>query len=599
MRVLYIGDRRAGGIASHVKCLTECLPSDVERYVIGIDGDEPFAGRSGHDIREFFQIRRVIREFKPDIVHFHIPNLFMAFYIRLSKLFNFSTFQPFNLSTFQPFNLFCSWHTPTNHPPSMGQRLFFRLLGEDCYYLPVSIPTWEGLRQWLPSARGEVFFNSINLSTFQPFNLSAFQPFNLTVGMVGRNADQKDWPAFHRVEELVKGKVSKFQGFKVSRFQGFKVSGFQGFKVRGEDGQYGLAQQKVEGWLAGVTRDSFDAALKALVEEKTAVGEYRFKRDHEKELAFNGAKRFFDEFSRKIITLSDGRCVYFAPDPRSVSRNDGNLSRCWAEYAFHAVSNGGRRLVGKDYNERWYHPHKAANFGRLEETLKKEHCFVRLRDNAANDSILFWGDTLAGLSFDVVTRLDEFGNMDANLTEVTFEVVSRGEKKLPRLVPLTEAVRTVVHHQTTAGSYPSDGNNIPNFFCADKGVQFLNAGEKSTCDGREAIAKMDLFVMTSKHEELPTTVLECFALGTPVCGFIPVGGMSDILKFSTGPLREVFIAGRSCEKLADIVMDLLAHPEKRQALIEDGRRILENHFDAEKNCRGRLMEIYEKCTARG
>ena len=205
--------------------------------------------------------------------------------------------------------------------------------------------------------------------------------------MVGRNADQKDWPAFHRVEELVKGKVSRFQGFKVSGFQGFKVSEFQGFKVSGLQG----------------------------------------------------------------LNL-----------PRTNQSNNQTIS-----------------------------------------------------------------------------------------------------------------------NQTISS------------------VDFLNAGEKSTCDGREAIAKMDLFVMTSKHEELPTTVLECFALGTPVCGFIPVGGMSDILKFSTGPLREVFIAERSCEKLADIVMDLLAHPEKRQALIEDGRRILENHFDAEKNCRGRLMEIYEKCTAWG
>ena len=594
--MLYISDRRAGGIAGHVKCLTECLPPDVERYVIGIGGEEPFAGRSGHDLREFFQIRRVIREFKPDVVHFHIPNLFMALYVRVQGLR--SKVQGW-LRTFlcksnnrtisnQTIAVICSWHTPTNHPPGMGQRLFFRLLGEDCYYLPVSTPTWDGLRKWLPYAKGEVFFNPIRVprreeetANGQSNNQTIKQSNNFIVGMVGRNADQKDWPAFHKVEELVKGKVEKL-----------KVERLKGSKVDGEDRQYVLAKKKVEGWLAGVTRDSFDAALKALVEEKTAVGEYRFKRDHEKELAFNGAKLFFDEFSRKIITLSDGRCVYFAPDPRSVSRNDGNLSRCWAEYAFHAVSNGGRRLVGKDYNERWYHPHKAANFGRLEETLKKEQCFVRLRDNATNDSILFWDGTLAGLSFDVVTRLDEFGNMDANLTEVIFEVVSRGEKKLPRLVPLTEAVRTVVHHQTTAGSYPSDGNNIPNFFCGDKGVQFLNAGEKSACDGREAIAKMDLFVMTSKHEELPTTVLECFALGTPVCGFIPVGGMSDILKLSGGPLREVFIAERSCERLSDIVMDLLAHPEKRQALIEDGRRILEDHFDAEKNCRDRLMGVY-------
>ena len=46
------------------------------------------------------------------------------------------------------------------------------------------------------------------------------------------------------------------------------------------------------------------------------------------------------------------------------------------------------------------------------------------------------------------------------MTEVTFEVNQRKLKKLPRLVPLTEAVQTVVYHQTTAGSYPPDGDNI-------------------------------------------------------------------------------------------------------------------------------------------
>ena len=32
------------------------------------------------------------------------------------------------------------------------------------------------------------------------------------VGMVGRNADVKDWPSFHKVEKLVKDKVSGFHG---------------------------------------------------------------------------------------------------------------------------------------------------------------------------------------------------------------------------------------------------------------------------------------------------------------------------------------------------------------------------------------------------
>ena len=57
-------------------------------------------------------------------------------------------------------------------------------------------------------------------------------------------------------------------------------------------------------------------------------------------------------------------------------------------------------------------------------------------------------------------------------------------------------------------------------------------------------------------------------------------------------MREAFITERNCEKLADVVMDLLAHPEKRQAMVEDGRQILEEHFDAEKNVRGQLMRIY-------
>ena len=339
MKVLYIGDRWTGGIVSHVKCLTESLPPEVERYVIGFGGNEAFAGRNGHDVRELFQIRRVIKTFKPDVIHFHIPNLFMALYLRIVRLFGLLDC-----------SIVCSWHTPTDRKLSFGKRLFFWLLGKDCYYLPVSLATWEGLRKWLPYAKGEVFFNPVRIEEFkvQKFKgeaeTSTLTPstLNYTVGMVGRNADQKDWPSFHKVEEIVKG----------------RVEGLKGLEMRG--------------------------------------------------------------------------------------------------------------------------------------------------------------------------------------------------------------------------------------------VEFLNAGERGVCNGREAIAKMDLFVMTSKHEQLPTTVLECFAIGTPICGFVPAGGMREILAFSNGPLREVFIEERSCEKLADVVMDLLAHPEKRRALVADGRQILEGHFDAVKNCREQLVKVYEQ-----
>ena len=113
-------------------------------------------------------------------------------------------------------------------------------------------------------------------------------------------------------------------------------------------------------------------------------------------------------------------------------------------------------------------------------------------------------------------------------------------------------------------------------------------------NGREWISKMDLFVMTSKHEQLPTVVLECFAERTPICGFIPDGGMHEILSFSSGPLKEAFIKDRDISRLAEIVVDLMTDETKRKAVVEDGWRILKEHFAAEKLVPGKLMEIYRR-----
>ena len=109
-------------------------------------------------------------------------------------------------------------------------------------------------------------------------------------------------------------------------------------------------------------------------------------------------------------------------------------------------------------------------------------------------------------------------------------------------------------------------------------LMFLNAGEDTVCDGRAAIAQMDLFIMTSKHEQLPTTVLECFALGTPICGFLPDGGTKDILAFSNGAVRDAFINGRDCSELARLVEALILDGARRRNMAEDGWNILVNHF---------------------
>ena len=232
-----------------------------------------------------------------------------------------------------------------------------------------------------------------------------------------------------------------------------------------ELGEYGKnfrqrAQAKVDEWLKGMSEDRFVAVLDELLDKKLAEGEYRFKGIGGREAIRSGAIRFFKEFSHRIVQLSDGRCVYFTPDERAKMRNVDNAVS-WAEYAVHAVTNGGVRLPGKTYNERWLNYHKIEAFDILEPTLLLERCVVRRSDNARYDAIMFEGDNVLGRVVSVVTRLDDFGNIDANLTEVTFEASSK-QKKVPRVMPLAEAVKTVVHRQVAAGSNPSTQESLSN-----------------------------------------------------------------------------------------------------------------------------------------
>ena len=324
MRVLYVSDRQDGGILQHVRCLRECLPPEVVSYEIGRGGDEEFAGRNGHDFREWIQIRRVIRTFKPDIVHFHIPALMMILYARF----------------FSRVRLVRSWHISTLGSEDLKDRIIRWLLGSRCYYLPVSFSVWKGLQRWAPHIRGEVFFNPLRLGRHStPAFLAGWKGLKPTVGMVGRDAEVKDWPSFHAVERVV-----------------------------------------------------------------------------------------------------------------------------------------------------------------------KEH--------------------------------------------------------MPE-------------------------------------VDFVNGGEKMMCNGREVIAGLDLFVMTSKNEALPTTMLECFLLGTPICGFLPEGGAGDVLAFSTGPVRDAFMVERDCGKLAKLVECLLEDVDRRRRMVEDGWQILTQHFAAEKLVKGELMDVYRRVLQRG
>ena len=232
------------------------------------------------------------------------------------------------------------------------------------------------------------------------------------------------------------------------------------------------ALEKVEEWLADVSEERFVAALDALLDEKLAAGEYRFKGADGRIAMRDGAIRFFREFSRRIVQLSDGRCVYFTPDERAKKRNADNAVS-WAEYSVHAVTSSGKLLDGKDYRERLYNVHKAERLGALEGIIRDENCMYRLIDaHPENDAVLFVGSDSDDARMEVVTRLDAFGNADANLAEVTVIATHRRKKGIPPSTirrPLTEVVETVAKHQAAGFSPSTTESSIPNAAVERKG----------------------------------------------------------------------------------------------------------------------------------
>ena len=237
------------------------------------------------------------------------------------------------------------------------------------------------------------------------------------------------------------------------------------------------AQEKVDEWLNGLSTEGFAAALDELLDRKLAEAEYRFKGVGGREAMREGAVRFFIGFSRRIVQLSDGRCVYFTPDERAKERNADNAVS-WAEYAVHAVTSSGKILEGKEYRERLYNPRKVSALQVLESVIRNEHCMYRLIDaHPENDAVVFVGSDAECARLEVVTRLDSFGNADANLAEVT--VVSMHKRKHGNNVnppskhyrPLTEVVETVAKHQAAGFSPSTTVRSIAYSFRERKGAR--------------------------------------------------------------------------------------------------------------------------------
>lgn len=366
MRVLYlINAGIMGGRERHVMTLVKSLPAEIESCVCAVSAgeatDKMFAeglnirvlgGKSGHDLRIIPRFVRLLREFKPQIVHAHsgafLPYIVLNFFPRIA--------------------LVQSIHGPSVSGAEWAARrksLAWKIKGwlanllqrKPDYCLPVSQSTWDEFKTVFPWARGEVFYNALNLDALPKAREEGKRAGTKIVGMVGRMADQKDWPSFVEIARLVRLKMPNVEFFGV------------------------------------------------------------------------GAS---EEWARANIAGDIG-CV------------------------------------------KWF-----------------------------------------------------------------------GTRQ----------------------------------------------------DARELISQMDLFTMTSKHEQLPTTMLEAFALRVPVVGFLPEGGTGEVLALSRDADAALMVVERDCAKVADLVVQVLSDASLREEMVQAGYRIVTEFFDMKKLCATQLLDVYKHFAAK-
>jgi glycosyltransferase involved in cell wall biosynthesis len=98
----------------------------------------------------------------------------------------------------------------------------------------------------------------------------------------------------------------------------------------------------------------------------------------------------------------------------------------------------------------------------------------------------------------------------------------------------------------------------------------------------------DVFVIPSLEDNLPNTVLESMACGTPVVGS-DVGGIPDMVKpGKTGALAK---AG-DVQELADGIQWMMEHPEDRRQMGINAREVVGREYTLEIQAR-RFIDLYE------
>ncbi|MBO8129070.1 MAG: glycosyltransferase family 4 protein [Peptococcaceae bacterium] len=106
------------------------------------------------------------------------------------------------------------------------------------------------------------------------------------------------------------------------------------------------------------------------------------------------------------------------------------------------------------------------------------------------------------------------------------------------------------------------------------------------------LSEADLFLLTSKMEGLPVTLLEAMAASTPVV-VTGVGGMPEIVQLAQ---NGYVVPVDDMEQFAARIQALLVQPDLKQKLAENGRQALRKHFTAEQFIK-HTLQVYQEVLA--
>lgn len=110
----------------------------------------------------------------------------------------------------------------------------------------------------------------------------------------------------------------------------------------------------------------------------------------------------------------------------------------------------------------------------------------------------------------------------------------------------------------------------------------------------QLIRDMDCYIMTSRWEGLPTTILECMAMKTPIAIMKGEGGLGDLaaINENEGPFA-IFTEQGDTEGMANSIISLMKNPEQAKTLAEKAYLTGKRHFDI-KATTEQLTDIYKQ-----